>query len=288
MKKRIVTLIMLAVSLSMLAGCTLPGSSAKKEEEYREQGIALLEAGEYELAVEMFDLSLGQTYGFFTKTELDICYYKALCQYKNGDVIDALNTYDGIIELKKKDWRAYYLRGTVYLEEGDFEGALKDYESAASLNGKDTDMLMQIAVNLENAGDETNALTYYNMIIENGGKGAAARRNIGEAYYKIGNTDEATGILEEAIEDGDIPALLYMADIYMETGDYETALSLIEEGLLAEETDDEVKARFMFAKVICYEYMAEWESAKTAIEEYTEAYPDDEDGQREYTFLENR
>ncbi|MCR5784506.1 MAG: tetratricopeptide repeat protein [Eubacterium sp.] len=286
MKKHIVLIIVFALAAAFLTGCTLPGSATKKEKEYREEGIALLEAGEYELAEEMFDKALNQTYGFFTKTELDICFYKALCQYKNGETIDALNTYDGIIELRKKDWRAYYLRGTVYLENGDIEGASADYENALKYNDGDSSMLLQIAANLENAGEDELALSYYEAILELKGKDGETLKNIGWAYYKTGNFDEALSFLESALEKGEETATIYLANINIENGEYETALSLIEDGLSIE--DETVKQQLMFAKVICYEYMAEWDNAKAAIEEYVAAYPDDEDGQNEYTFLKNR
>ena len=102
MKKKLLLLITVLLA-ALLGGCALPGAASEKELSYREQGIGLLEAGEYELAIEMFDLALEQTYGFFTKTELDICYYKALSQYKNGDII-APAQYQKIIMAGRSGW----------------------------------------------------------------------------------------------------------------------------------------------------------------------------------------
>ncbi len=296
MKKHLALLtIILACSMGF-TGCALPGAASKKELSYREQAIDLMEAGEYELAVEMFDLALGQTYGFLTDTDLDICYYKALAQYKLGSTVDAINTYDAIVDIKEKDWRAYYLRGTLYLESTDYEDAQADYASCLKYNGKDGDMLIHIAANLEDAGYSDDALTYYNEVINNGGKDAADMRNIGWASYKLGSSDAAIEYLQQAVNAGDGEAMYYLAEVNMDQGDYSSALSLIDQGLSAgsDESgntmsiDESSRQQLMFAKVICYEYMGQWESAKTAISEYVEAYPEDEDGQSESTFLENR
>ena len=40
--------------------------------------------------------------------------------------------------------------------------------------------------------------------------------------------------------------------------------------------------------VIAYEHSLDFESAKKVMAEYVEAYPDDEEAKREFTFLETR
>ena len=297
MKKKLALITIILAAAVTFTGCTLPGSASKKELSYREQAIDLMEAGKYDLAVEMFDLALNQTYGLMTKTDLDICYYKALAQYKDGNTVDAINTYDSIIEVKKKDWRAYYLRGTLYLEKSDYDDARSDYESCLKYNGSDGSMLIHIGANLDDAGYSDDALTYYNEVISNGGKETEDMRNIGWAYYKTGDSDNAMQYLQQAADAGDGEAIYYLAEINMDKGEYSEALGLIEQGLSttadSEETpevtiDESSRQQLMFAKVICYEYMGEWDNAKTAISDYVTAYPEDEDGQRENTFLENR
>ena len=43
-----------------------------------------------------------------------------------------------------------------------------------------------------------------------------------------------------------------------------------------------------FNRIVAYEYLGQFDQAKLAMEQYLALYPDDENAQREYTFLKTR
>ena len=73
---------LLGMSL-LLGGCT--SKSEKKALEYKELGIKQMQEAKYDDAVSSFQKALDQSLGRIRAQELDVCYYKALAQYKSGD-----------------------------------------------------------------------------------------------------------------------------------------------------------------------------------------------------------
>ena len=73
--------------------CT--SKSEKKALEYKQLGISQMKEAKYEDAVSSFQKALDQSLGRIRAQELDVCYYKALAQYKSGDTKAAIKTYDG-------------------------------------------------------------------------------------------------------------------------------------------------------------------------------------------------
>ena len=82
---------LLGMSL-FLGGCT--SKSEKKALEYKQLGISQMKEAKYEGAVSSFQKALDQSLGRIRAQELDVCYYKALAQYKSGDTKAAIKTYD--------------------------------------------------------------------------------------------------------------------------------------------------------------------------------------------------
>ena len=102
MKKRVVTVFLtglLAASM-LLGGCT--SKSEKKALEYKELGIKQLQQEDYDGAVDSFQKALDQSLGRITANELDVCYYKALAQYKSGDAKAALESYSALIDYDER------------------------------------------------------------------------------------------------------------------------------------------------------------------------------------------
>ncbi len=61
-----------------------------------------MKEAKYEDAVSSFQKALDQSLGRIRAQELDVCYYKALAQYKSGDTKAAIKTYDGLVDYDKK------------------------------------------------------------------------------------------------------------------------------------------------------------------------------------------
>ena len=94
----------------LTAACTCGCGDKKQvesEQAYRQQGLALLDQGNYEGAVDAFNKALQERVGIVSNLEEDINFYKAHAQMEAGSVKDAIATYSAIIDYDKKNADAY-------------------------------------------------------------------------------------------------------------------------------------------------------------------------------------
>ena len=101
---------------------------------YRGKGLAYMGLSEYELAIVEFRNALDLSYTTPQAVDYDMNYYIAICYYKLGMLPEALERYDAILALKPKDVDAYFLRGTIYSEQGNLSDDLVDYDKALSID----------------------------------------------------------------------------------------------------------------------------------------------------------
>ena len=139
----------------LLAGC---GSDmVEKQEQYKQEGIAAMSAGDYELAVQQFQEALSLSRGKITAEEIDLCYYKAAALYQAGKTTEAVQVYTSLIEYDKKNADPYFLRGSVYAGERDLEKALKDYKEAVGRSPEDYELHIAVYENLKARGTACSA-----------------------------------------------------------------------------------------------------------------------------------
>ncbi len=139
--------VVVLVAGSLLSACS-GGPRTAEMQEYKEQGIAQMDEGDYAGAAESFQDAIDESVGLLGSEELDITYYKALALYLSGDAEAALETYDALIDYDPDNWENYYLRGNVYLQEGEIDAAQEDYDKAVSLSGENEELSRHISDNL--------------------------------------------------------------------------------------------------------------------------------------------
>jgi len=118
-----------------------------------------------------------------------------------------------------------------------------------------------------------------------------ANRGMGIAYFEQENYEEAKECFEEALKNGTKEtASIYhlLGTCSIRTEDYEGAIKHYDKALRMEDCTEEMKKEMLFNKIAAYEKSADWESAKTAVSEYLEIYPDDEKAIKEAEFLKTR
>lgn len=301
-----------------LAGCT--DKDKENQEAYRKIGINSMAEGNYEKAIKSFQKALDTSLGEIGAEEIDICYYKAAAQFAKGDYDDAIKTYTALIDYDKKNGEAYYLRGSVYLNQDKKEKALKDYDKAIAADSTDYELYEGIYENLSNSGYEEEGKQYLEKAVENKAKEAEDYAAQGHIYYLLGDYKQATTNLDKAIDKNSKGALLYLAEIYnaedkteeaqallenyvkdnakdsealntlgmmqMNHENYEDALKYFQLGL--EIKDASNRQELMKNEIAAYEYMGDFASAKKKMEAYLKEYQNDEEAVREYTFLKTR
>lgn len=299
---------------------TACNSSAKAMEEAKEKGIESMQSGDYTSAVESFDEALSLSGGKVNEQIIDICYYKAAAQYAAGNLAEAIAVYDSIIVYDETDYRPYFLRGSVYLNEGETEKALADYDNAIACVPEDYDLPILIYQNLLASGmeestkylddaldregtsgaddlgrgriylamgDNANAITALEAAVDK--KEPEAKVYLAQAYASYGESEKASTILAEYVaeEDPSPEALVLLANMQLTDGDYESALAYYQKGLESVK-DDATKQDLLRGEIAAYEYLGEFDAAKEKMDAYIALYPSDLEAVREQIFLQSR
>ena len=318
----------IAAALLIGVGLMCTGCGEEKTENalaYRKIGMNAMAEGDYAEAIANFQLALDQSKGQIRNLELDICMQKAEALYLNDQPEDAIAVCDAVLDYDKSYATAYYLRGNLYLQQGDSEKALADYEQAAKYADADYEIYIQLYENLNRAGMKAEGEKYLNKALELKGKGRYYLTNRGYIYYLMGDYENAKEQLLQAVaieqkEGEDDKAELYLAQTAEQLGDEQTAaqyykayaenhaddsIVLEELGNMAMEKEDYADACAYYQKglqtsnpsneqllrrgeIAALEQLYEFEQAKEKMAQYVLDYPEDEQAAREYLFLKTR
>lgn len=292
---------------------------------YRGIGIADFVSGDYNAAVDAFNDALALKISD-DSLETDILYYKAKAQVRNTDYNAAVDTYTQIIEIDDTA-NARILRAEVYKRQGDYENEEADLRSALEISGNSYLIYMDLYDALMEQNREDDAEAVLNEALEIGGSSKEDLFNRGMVEIHLGDYDAAESDLNQALDKGNEEALLGLGKCAAASGDYDTAIADIEKYIsengvseddaqLAAVTyelyassligagrydealqacqdglavgDSTTEAALTFDEAVVYEYQGDWEKAYKIMQEYVEAYPYDDKGMKEYTFLESR
>ena len=302
----------LTCMIVILCAC---GKSEDHKEVYRRQGIQALDEGNYDAAIEAFISALSESRGIIKPVDYDINFYLGYTYYLSGRYEEAVTIYDNILTLKPKETDAYYYRALSKLKLGDRTGAEEDFLKVTSADPKNYDTHIDIFFNMCEAGYEQDARAYLKATLEEAK--AMSDYDKGRICYYLGEYSDARVYLEkgkdmtdpdtilmlgktyEAINDYSYAASLYNtylsdkgnnASVYNQLGvcrmrmeDYPAALSAFESGL---NLDDPMwQQDLMYNEAVAYEYLLDFETARTKMETYLAKYPKDEAAAREYEFL---
>ena len=302
---------------SVMVGCS---KYNEKEVALRDQGIAAMDEGNYEEAIKLFNEALGKSVGKVTDLELDIDYYKGAAQYVSGNFDDAVKTYTYLIKYDDKNFKPYFLRGSIYAKEGDITQAIKDYDAAVAIDKKNYLLYIEIYENLMSLGYTEQAADYLNDGLAVTDKSDESLYYRGRIYYLLGQNTDAEKLLKEAVDKNIIEAKLYLAKIYQDagnyeqaqplleayaasdevtsealgtlgdialsSGDYESALNYYEAGLKLDSIDN--LPQLMKGKAAALEKLDRFSEAKDTLTQYIEKYPSDEEVEKELIFLQTR
>lgn len=286
---------------------------------YRGEGMANLGLAKYDDSIACFENALHESNGIVKKIDYDINFYLATALYKKGDLQGAYDTYSSIMQLDEKNATACYLRGKVCLDMDRIEDAKSDFVQSIDIDRSNPSLYINIHNDLLSHGYESEAKSYINLAIKNVNK--PSKYDLGVFNYFLGDYTQARNYFEETKNIKSNPeGIIYLAKTYMALGDdsyaislyenfinnnpnssevynelgnlkfnlkdYEGALAAYETGLKAE--DVTYKQELMFNRIVAYEYLHNYNTAKTLMGEYLGMYPDDEVAIRENVFLSTR
>lgn len=342
----------LIVSIGIIGCIGMLSACGKEETSYTQAGMDAIKALSYDEAVEDFNLALendpedrlalrgrGMVYlaqlkcddaiADFTQAlhlsdgvpedlDYDINYYLASAYYKSGQLDQAKSVYDAIINLRSDEVNAYYLRGVVTLEQGNYDLAYADFTKAMELVPNDYDMILDIYQVLAAWGYKEAGRDMLSTVIASGS--SISDYDMGRFEFYLGSYDSAKSYLEQAKE-GDMSQItLFLGRTYEALGDYNYAISLYNTYLDKDHNDPQIYNQMglcqmkmerysealgsfqagmnlednsiiqtlKFNEIVAYEYMGEYKTASSLIGDYLKIYPDDSNATREYTFLKTR
>lgn len=313
----ILTGVLIAGTISV-SGCSI-GKDREQEEAYRSEGIAAFKAGDYQTAIEKFDLALEESKGDTSELETDIIYYKAKALVENNDPDSAIVIYDGILEEDPSDSDTWYLRGCASLKAGLIEQADTDFARAVQNAPNDYELTFAVYQAFQDADqqEKADAAIEQALSFEEESEEDLCRK--GYICYLLDDTQQANTYLAKAIEEGSDQAVLYQGMIYAQTGQREEAVSMFDRyaeehagdpaqmldlaaaakggGLYEEairyysalrEMEDADGQAVLKGLIASYEGSGDYETAYTLLEEYLQSWPDDEAAQKEMTFVQTR
>ena len=289
---------------------------------YRAKGILAKNLGDYDSAEENFLKSLAATSGIPGDMDFDTNYYLADVYIKQEKYEEATKVYDAILALRKRDKDAYYMRGMARLYSSDHDGATADFNRAMALSPRNYDLRIMIYKALSSNGYEDEGKAILEACLGNTDPNMTNYEK-GQISYYLGNNADAQSYLELARNERDTekaPVVLLLGqtgekqgdynyavsvyktflaedpdhpDIYnqlgmcqINVGDYDGAVNSFEAGLAL--GNSEYSKALLMNEITAYEYAGNFAQAKTLMEKYRKAYPDDKDAEREEIFLSSR
>lgn len=304
-------------ALAELAAAEEAGENMRLIE--RSRGIAYMGLTDYGQAAEAFLRSLAHSNGFIQNIDFDTNYYLAAAYTKDNRYSEAEEAYNAILALRPEEEDAYFLRGNVRMNLGNFQGAKEDFDMVLSMDARNYDRLIEIYEILAYFGYREEGQEYLQTALTAGDKKMDNFAR-GRIYYYQGEYQKACLALEEARGEGSAESYLYLGRAYEATGDYNYAASVYSSYLGQYEANAEVYNQLglcemakgdyakaleafqagmqlenstmmqalSFNEIAAYEYLGEYERAYVLINNYLKNYPDDQQARREYDFLSTR
>lgn len=299
------------------------GVETKKRlaENYRGLGIAYYNTGDYASAVTVLKQSLEEMDAVNDAFTIDVYYYLAESYRARGELVRAAEAYTKLLEYTHTA-EAYEHRGTVYMEKGDTDRGLQDFEKAVALDDSYS-VIWQVYTVCKSYDMEKQGRTFLEQALDTESDASDDAQGCyyrGLFNYTLGYYDQARDVLLQAVNKDSDEARLLLGKVYLAMEDvvsarsvyqeylsrnaeaaeaynglalcdiaeqnYDAALQNIEQGLA--KAGEEDKQSLLFNRIVVYEYKLEFEQAKSYMAEYVKTYPDDEEAVRENQFLQTR
>ena len=226
-----------------------------QKDEYFDKGVTYYESGSYQEAIDSFKDALAENQLFSGRKDQNIRLYMADAYLKSAQYAEAAATYK---ELTDSSFSGSNVNDLKELAE-----ALDDFSNGNY--GGALDVLLK------------EAKTYPELYMY-----------IGTCYAVTDDSEKMFESYEKYVQTFGFNSYVYAmyGSYYLSNGDMESALAYITNGL---ECDDTVyKKELMMLQVAYYEKNLDYDKAYELASQLTEAYPDYEDGQKEYEFLSTR
>lgn len=288
---------------------------------YRGVGMTYLGMAKYPEAIEAFETALQNGGLFAGDLERDINFYMATALYKNEQFTKSAELIDIIIESDKKNSDAHFLRGCIYLGTGDYDNGIACFDKAIECADDEQSIKIRVFEELASKGYDEKGSEYLTDILEKGTKlsdyeqgvvyfylkdydsarnhlGLAQQSDgknmgnvvsmLGKTYEKLGEYNYACVLYTEYLQDNTGDANIYnrLGVCQLALNDATAAIKSFESGLSL--GDATMTQTLKYNQICAYEKAGNFSQAKTLLDAYLLAYPDDDIARREAVFLSTR
>lgn len=102
------------------------------------------------------------------KKQAEIYYNKAVTNFENGQLDEAIQNIDKAIRFDTNASNSYYIKGVIKQQKNDFNSALQFYKKAIQLNPKNSNALAKCGIVYGKLNDMTTACKYFKLACDNG------------------------------------------------------------------------------------------------------------------------
>lgn len=287
---------------------------------YRGKGIAYLESAQYTDAVENFETALDIDEN--NDINVDIMFYLAEANEKNGDYESAVYLYNNIEKIEKSSI-LYVKRAKANMELTQYDAAGNDFDRAIAMDKHNISCYLEKYFMLIKAEKTEEADKWLDTASAVEAKDEENKIYAAILQYHQGAQEKSVSILTE-LEQSNILASYYLGNIYMEekefekaavcyekyvgseekqvefledvygklaqcyvqSAEYEKAVILLEKAVALEQGKMQKKLQKILVAV--YEKNLQFDKALQTAENYLDIYPKDKEMKREYKFLQSR
>ena len=249
--------------IAIIATIIIVAHSVSDKTEHRDKGIKAFNNGSYEEALKEFSISINTEQLFSSKMDFDSNLYIAACHMRTGDYGEASKCYKNMID---------------------------EYSSSSATIDKEEIVGMQLladALDQSSRGDiSTNTIDQLKKEYEAGNKSISIY--LGTCYQQMANYEEMIKYYDIYTEEYGLNTYIayQLSAYYLDTGDTETATSIVNKGMNAD--DDLYMDKLLYNDIIITERNHDYVSALNKAKSLTDNYPNDETYKKEYDFLYSR
>ncbi len=188
----------------------------------------------------LFFISL-TTFAQEMKPEAGKLYNEGNSLLKAGNYNGAIEKYDLALDIEK-DYRIYYQKGVALKKADKLDAAKLAFEECLKLNPNNEAALNALGGTYFSMGDYTQAIETFEKVLsfsKNNSVKDKVKKNMSLAYTKLGNQAMSSGNANKAVEyltkavelDKYDAAYLLLAQLYQELGQYDNSIKAAEDAL---------------------------------------------------------
>lgn len=201
-------------------------SCGPSEEEEMDSSRAMMQAGEFSAALVLLDGIIANN-----STNQVAYNMRGIAKLELGQAENAINDFDVSVALDSGDYRAYYNRANAYYQTENFNQSIIDYDRALRLEPKSVDLYINRGNALVQLDKYAEAVADYKFALKIDRENYLTNFNLARTYYLMDSLDLAEKSFSKTAEiyPAFAPTYYFLGMIAMEQDDMEKSCLLLQQ-----------------------------------------------------------